>query len=411
MKKAFIIGLKDLQVIFRDRAALIMMLVAPYLLTLGMGFATGSFSSDDDGGVGIRNIGIAIVNEDEGELGANLVTVLQGDDFGDLFAITAFTSEAEARQQVEADSASAAVLIPADFSSIVTNQSQSEAKIEIVVNPTTPISAGIIQSVVSEYVEQVQAQGLLIGATISQMLNSGMMSPEEAQEAVATMSQQNLAFSNSINLVTDSADSESSETAADSFNPLAILTPGMALFFLMYTVSLSGRNILEERSDGTLARLLATPTTTAQLLGGKVIGIFLTGVVQTGILVVASTLMLGVRWGDPVLVVALVFAAAFGATGWGILLAAFARTPAQVTTIGSALMLLFGLLSGMFVSVGSGIAYYISRITPNAWALDGFVELSTGIAPDVLPNILALLAMGIALFAISITAFRRQIAY
>ena len=41
MRKIFLIGLKDLRLAFRDRAALLLMLVAPFLLTLGLGFVTG----------------------------------------------------------------------------------------------------------------------------------------------------------------------------------------------------------------------------------------------------------------------------------------------------------------------------------------------------------------------------------
>ena len=43
MKKLILIGLKDVKLIFRDRAALIFMLLAPFLLTLGLGFVTGQF--------------------------------------------------------------------------------------------------------------------------------------------------------------------------------------------------------------------------------------------------------------------------------------------------------------------------------------------------------------------------------
>jgi uncharacterized phage infection (PIP) family protein YhgE len=60
MKKLLTIGLKDLRVAFRDRAALIM-LVAPFVLTLAMGFVTGSFSQ---GGSGLERIPIAVVNQD-----------------------------------------------------------------------------------------------------------------------------------------------------------------------------------------------------------------------------------------------------------------------------------------------------------------------------------------------------------
>ena len=41
MKKIFLIGWKDVILAFRDRAALILMLAAPFLLTLGLGFVTG----------------------------------------------------------------------------------------------------------------------------------------------------------------------------------------------------------------------------------------------------------------------------------------------------------------------------------------------------------------------------------
>ncbi|MCK7526881.1 MAG: ABC transporter permease [Ignavibacteriales bacterium] len=52
---------------------------------------------------------------------------------------------------------------------------------------------------------------------------------------------------------------------------LAYMAPGMALMFLMYTVSYGGRSILAERAQGTLPRLLVSPTSTAQMLGGKVL--------------------------------------------------------------------------------------------------------------------------------------------
>ena len=119
------------------------------------------------------------------------------------------------------------------------------------------------------------------------------------------------------------------EEGADAvqFDIMAYMAPGMALLFLMYTVSYGGRSILLERSQGTLPRLLVSPTSSTQVLGGKVIGIFLTGVAQVGILILASALFFGVRWGDPLGVAVLILATVFGATGWGMLITAMARTP------------------------------------------------------------------------------------
>ena len=50
--------------------------------------------------------------------------------------------------------------------------------------------------------------------------------------------------------------------------------PGMALMFLMFTVSYGGRSLLVEEATGTLPRLLVSPTTVTQILAGKIFGIF-----------------------------------------------------------------------------------------------------------------------------------------
>ena len=68
MNKIFAIGIKDLQLILRDRAALLLMLAAPFLITLGMGFVSGAFE-DDGGNAGISDIPVMIINRDEGDLG------------------------------------------------------------------------------------------------------------------------------------------------------------------------------------------------------------------------------------------------------------------------------------------------------------------------------------------------------
>ena len=185
----------------------------------------------------------------------------------------------------------------------------------------------------------------------------------------------------------------------------------MALMFLMYTVSYGGRSILAEKAQGTLPRLLVSPTNSTQILGGKVFGIYLTGVAQMLILIGATSLLFQLKWGDPLGVVLLVFAAVFGATGWGMIITALARTPAQVGSVGSATMLIFGILGGSFISLDQMPTYIqtISRITPNSWALDGFTTLALGgTLSNLSAPITALLTMGGVLFLASILLFGKK---
>jgi ABC-2 type transport system permease protein len=198
---------------------------------------------------------------------------------------------------------------------------------------------------------------------------------------------------------------------AASFDPLAYMAPGLALMFLMFTVANGGRTLLSERAQGTLPRLLVSPTSSAQVLGGKVFGIYLTGVAQMLILIGASTLLFGLKWGDPLGVVALVLAAVAGAVGWGMLITALAKTPGQINAIGSAIMLIFGILGGSFLSIDYMPDWFValSRITPNAWGLDGFNTLALGgRLADLGEPIAALLAMGALLFAIAVVLINRR---
>jgi ABC-2 type transport system permease protein len=185
----------------------------------------------------------------------------------------------------------------------------------------------------------------------------------------------------------------------------------MAIMFLMFTATAGGRSVLAERDAGTLPRMLASPTSPAQVLGGKVMGTYTTGVGQMGILLLASGLIFGVRWGEPLAVTLVVLALVAAATGWGMVIAAYARTPGQANAIGTMMALIFGGLAGNFVprQLLPEFLQKVSYITPNAWGLEAFGALSAGGGlADVVVSSVALLAMAAVLFGVSVAAFRRQ---
>jgi len=420
MRKLLIIGLKDLRLIFRDRAALILMLLAPFALTVGLGFVTGRFSGK--GGSGLSDIPVVIVNLDQSKLGNALVDVFKSADLEKLVAPRALGSAAEARTLIDDDQAAAAVIIPAGFTeSIIPSGamiasarqgqglSTAAVKIEVYANPTRPTGAGVIKAIVDEFISRVEEDR--ISGTTSMMSIPGLASmPVEQIQALAQGLLGSAGAQASSNLTIKLKNDTQGANAVD-FDVLAYMAPGMALMFLMYTVSYGGRSILTERTQGTLPRLLISPTSSMQILGGKVLGIFLTGVAQLGILILASALFFQVKWGDPLGIIVLIMAAVFAATGWGMLITAMARTPGQIATIGSAVMLIFGLLGGSFISLENMPVFIrmLSNITPNAWGLDGFTTLALGgTLADLGQPVFALLLMGTLLFASAAFIFSRS---
>jgi len=415
MYKFLLIGIKDLKLMFRDRAALILILLAPFLLTLGMGLVTGRFSGGDSG---ISNIPIVIVNLDKDSLGDALVGVFNSEDLADLVEPTSSEDADAARLLVDKDEVAAAIIIPAGFTQSVIPQNESaasnqEIKIEFYSNPSRPTSAGIIKAILDGFMARLDEMQLGGMTSVSQLIISGRIPPQDAnqvgEEMGARLRQTDAGNYNEATAI--SLNTSTSAGEAVEFDALSYFAPGMALMFLMYTVSYGGRSILAEKSQGTLPRLLVSPTDSMQVLGGKVFGIFLTGAAQMLILVGASSLFFQLKWGDAFGVVLLVLAAVFGATGWGMLITALARTPAQVGSVGSAVMLIFAMLGGSFIQLENlpAIVQTLGRITPNAWAMDGFTTLAFGGTLTTLSTpILALLTMGIVLFSISSVLFGKK---
>jgi ABC-2 type transport system permease protein len=320
-------------------------------------------------------------------------------------------------QLIDSDQASAAVIIPEGFTrSIIpaegtvfdANYIQPEpVKIEVYTNPSRPTSAGVVKAIVDEFVSRVE-EGRTSGMTsIMQLAAGGFITSANAETESRDLFQNvDETESTAITLKTNTQGAEAVE-----FDMLSYFAPGMALMFLMYTVSYGGRSILAERAQGTLPRLMISPTQTAQVLGGKVLGIFFMGVAQVGILILASSVFFQVKWGDAPGIIVLILAAVFGATGWGMLITALARTPAQVGSTGSAIMLIFGIMGGSFISLKQFPPFMqtISKITPNAWGLDGFTTLALGgTLKNLTEPITALLIMGVVLFGTSVVLFNRN---
>lgn len=238
--------------------------------------------------------------------------------------------------------------------------------------------------------------------TVTGLLENGIITPDQAASIAAGVGQELGASTTRNSSIKLNNVTASGETV--TFDILGYVAPGMALMFLMFTVTYGGRSLLAENQAGTLPRLLISPTPSAYVLAGKVFGIFLTGVAQLSILIGGTLLLFRLQWGDPLGVLVLILAAAAGATGWGMFIAAFLKTPGQVAITGSAVMLLFGILGGSFfdLSMLPKWIQVVNKITPNAWGIEGFYILSLGgTLRNILTPVAALLIMGAVLFSVA----------
>ncbi len=415
MNKILTIMWKDVRVLFQDWAAVALIIAGPLVLALGLGLVTGAFSDSDAPTIG--RIPVALVDEDGGELATALTDVLTSDDLSDLLAVETLSDADAARARVAAGDASAAVLIPAGFSDsftpdMATGAMPTTVAIIVVGDPGAPVGAAVVRSIVEEFAARADTAVAGVRVGLTQLAGSGAVSPAELPAVGQSMAAATFADSAAASAASVIRVETRNVTATgESFNILAYFAPAMALLFLMYAVTLGARTLLSERREGTLARMLAAPVSSAQVLGGKVGGIFLGGFIQLGALILLTTVLWQLNWGNPLSVLLLVVAAALAATGWGLLIASLAANAGQITNLGMALTLLFGILSGSFVPLNDArpVLDWLSRITPNRWAMDGFMALAAGEGGSaVFVPVAALLVMAAVLFAAAALFFRRR---
>lgn len=155
--------------------------------------------------------------------------------------------------------------------------------------------------------------------------------------------------------------------------------PLLAIFPLTTVFLVTSIALLRERVDGTLERLLTTPLSRLELLGGYAVAFGLLAAAQATI---ASALTLGplglhVR-GSRELVVVLAICVALLGMGMGLLASAFARSEFQVVQFLPATILPQLLLCGLLVARERMPAalHAISDAMPMSYAVDGMHHLT-----------------------------------
>jgi ABC-2 type transport system permease protein len=180
---------------------------------------------------------------------------------------------------------------------------------------------------------------------------------------------------------------------------------GMTVFFLFFTVQFGVSSILDERRDGTLARMLVAPIRGAAVLLGKLLTSVVLGVVSMVVLALATHFLLGAQWGNPLGVLLLIVAGVIAATSVMALIATLAKTPDQAQSWQSMVALILGMLGGTFfpVAQAGGVLAAASLATPQAWFLRGVEDLAAGDGVGAVAGpVFAMLAFAVLMTALAL---------
>lgn len=389
MRTALLIATKDLRERIRDRTAILIAVVVPLVLAFIFSEILGGSTGDTSA------IPLGYVDQDGGAVAQAFVQqVLGGVARSGIAAVHAENSESTAIDLVERGKLKALIVIPSNFTEAV--QSGAPASMQVIGNADSPISAAIARSIVEGYVAELNRIRIAVAAATGG--DVATLTPDQLNVLAARAASAEAA------VVVQDVSSQTKELDAKSF-----YAAGMAVFFVFFSVQFGVTSLLEERNDGTLARLLVAPINRTAILAGKLLTSFLIGIISMGVLVVATSLLFGATWGNPVGVAVLIVAAVLSATGITAIIAGFARDAEQAGNAQTVVSVVLGLLGGTFfpVSQAPGILSTLTLAAPQAWFLRGLGDLRGGDLSAVAVPALAMLGFAVVTGAVGVFRLRR----
>ena len=450
MNKILSITWKDVYTTFSDRSLLLLMFATPLMISSIVAFV---FGGDAEGT--FTNLPVAVVNLDEsapdGEsnYGQNLTHLLLGEEsaaangeeqpacplidapegsgaprsLGSLVNAEALDSVDEARDAVNRGDYVAAVIIYDGFSAALAPRigfgatrpdSTDSTLIEVYGSDGNPVSASIIRSVVEGYVDSLQTGNFAIEATVNTLISANPAAAMRLQDSDEANAVFGCAFGGVLSTVQVSPVSifQNGESLSGFAQILVVIGSAQAVFFALFSGQFGVLSIIEERRNGTLQRMIVSPTTRLEIMAGKLGGTFAVVIFQLLLLLIALTVLASLVggeamfiWGSNVLaILALTLALAVAVCGLGMLMAGLVKSPEQAGAVGSVVNILLAVAGGTF---GFFVPSPIRELSLVYWGADGFNTLSRGSA-DIGLNLLVLVAQGIVFFAVGLFLFNRQ---
>ncbi len=402
MRKIFHIARNDVKIELSSRWTLVFLLVLPVVFTAVIG---GALSNMEGGSGGDSRFPLLVVDGDDSELSAGLVSVLEASDV----VRPAVRSQEEGMRLFEEEDLPALLTIPEGFGNTLLAGEQAELALRKAPNDNRVLA---IEQAVTAAASRVSNA---VAAALVSVEERARREPFESEAARRAYFQQGLALAR--NVLADPLARVEATQAAEMPRQFASGfeqgSSGQVVTWVLITLIGAAEVFVNERLGGTLRRLVVTPTSQATILSGKIAGRLSLGLAQMVILIGVGAVVFGVNWGrSPAALVAMVLAFALAAVGFGVMLGTFAQTRSQASGLTILFSMLMAALGGAWwpLEVTPPIYQTVVKVLPTTWAMIGFndVIVRGQNLVGVLPEAGILLGFALVFFVVGIWRFRYE---
>ena len=360
MRILFILIIKELKQIFRNKGMLPIIFVMPLIQLLILANATN---------YEIKNINVSILDYGKNDFIPELSSQLEYNNYFTLKGVDYNYPNAIAR--LDRGEVDAIITFDNDFK---LNYVGKQPQIQLIINTIDGASSGIILSYLSDFIKQYLSQ------------NNNSHSLIEVD------------YTNKFNLKLDYK---------------TVMVPGILVILVsVISVFLTAMNVVREKEIGTIDQLNVSPISKLQFIGGKLIPMVIIALGELIFGIIIGRLLYGIPFmGNPLTIIIFALAYLWVMLSLGLIISSHVETQQQAMLIAYVFLVIFIMFSGLFTSVESmpTWANYISQAIP----VTHFITVMRSVMLKATPlhllykELLILLGSGSLLFTLATLGYKK----
>lgn len=333
MKILFRLILLDFRLLAGAKSFYIKLILFPALMIFILGTV---FHGDSK----VKPFQTAFYNADHAE--SSLGDVLKNDVLKqtDLIRVKDIGSYQEGKQLVESGKVSVFVYVPKGFAKAA--EHNEKTSIKVISDQQGSVNGDIVEMMADSFVTRVKTE---ISEEKAVLKKSGHLSKGEVSKIISGLSGER---EQAVTIPKQSAGNHAAPIDAMQYYSIA-----MVVMFSIMTAFALIHGIVEERQQHTLFRIKSMPVLRIQYVAGKLLGIMLAILMQMAAVIIASSILYQVKWGNlfEILLVTIVYSFTIGSIVllWGVA----AKNHETVSSMAAPILYGFSFLGGSFIAKDS----------------------------------------------------------
>jgi ABC-2 type transport system permease protein len=398
MKKIFAIAWKDAIIRFASSSELLFFIILPVVFTFLL--AGGAPSGEED-----PRIRLLVVDEAQTTISKGIIKELESSTA----VYPEVTTREEAQSQFDERRASAVFVIPAGID--VEALQSGSAQVEMLQQPNN-LNATVQERAVLTAIRRVSS-------AISAAQNA--VTQRETKQPFASEAERQAYFASSLDVAqriqNDTPERvtvvQGSTPDQVDYDPRANSSAGQLITWVFIPLFGISALFAYERQQGTLRRLLTTPSRKATFLLGTISGQVAMALIQMVLLVGFGILVMKLNWGsEPLALFVILLSSTLAAAAFGTTMGTFIKSEGQASGLSTMFGMVFALLGGCWypLELFPSTVQNVVKVLPTTWAMQGLLDLvlrGKGLV-DILPEAGVLLGFAAIFFSVGVWRFRYE---